>query len=107
MDQNKVLLCKVLDPDMHFYFLPGGHVKHGESVQHALLRELREETGFECRIKKFLGCLEYSFKPDNDNVCHNHEYNFVFQAESKDLTCNKKISCPEKHIKLGAEVAKA
>ena len=62
IDQGHIFLCKPLDLPINFYFLPGGHVEHGESVETSLLHELMEETGAHCKIKKFLGCLEYSFK---------------------------------------------
>lgn len=63
IDQRHILLCKTLDLPVIFYFLPGGHVEHGESVETSLLRELMEETGAQYKIKRFLGCLEYRFEP--------------------------------------------
>ncbi len=57
---DKILLCKTLDLEISFYFLPGGHIEHGESAENSLLRELKEETSADCKIKRFLGCLEYS-----------------------------------------------
>tara|TARA_B110000459_G_C16623323_1_gene503239 strand:+ start:5804 stop:6022 length:219 start_codon:yes stop_codon:yes gene_type:complete len=55
--QDKILLCKTVDIDLNFYYMPGGHIENGESAEIALHRELQEETGFECKITKFLGCL--------------------------------------------------
>lgn len=100
IDQNHILLCKTLDLEKNFYFLPGGHVEHGESVEISLLRELVEETGSEVRIKRFLGCLEYSFEPGANSICHNHEYNFIFEVESDNLKLQNKIPQLEKHIEL-------
>lgn len=97
---NKILLCKTLDLDVNFYFLPGGHVEHGESAEECCLRELKEEAGVEGKIEKFLGCLEYSFEPGHSSICHNHEYNFIFEVHSNELKSDKKIICPEKHIEL-------
>lgn len=37
------------------YFLPGGGIEQGEKAIDALLREVREETGIEVQIEKFLG----------------------------------------------------
>lgn len=100
IDQDHILLCKTLDLPMNFYFLPGGHVEHGESVEASLLRELIEETEAQCKIKRFLGCLEYSFEPEHSSICHNHEYNFVFEAESESLKLEKRIPNLEAHIEL-------
>lgn len=100
IDQNNILLCKTLDLAIRFYFLPGGHIENRESAEKSLLRELKEETGVDCQIKRFLGCLEYSFKPGHSSICHNHEYNFIFEAESPDLKSTQTIISPEKHIEL-------
>ena len=100
IDQDNILLCRTLDLPISFYFLPGGHVEHGESVERSLLRELMEETGAHCKIKRFLGCLEYSFEPGHSSICHNHEYNFIFEAESESLKIEKKIPQLETHIEL-------
>jgi len=99
IDQGHILLCKTLDLEVSFYFLPGGHVEHGESVETALLRELMEETGSQCKIKRFLGCLEYSFEPGHSSICHNHEYNFIFEVESG-MKLDNPIPQLEKHIAL-------
>ena len=100
MDQDHILLCKTLDLAISFYFLPGGHVEHGESVETSLLRELWEETGNICKIKRFLGCLEYHFEPGHSSICHNHEYNFIFEVESDALKINHKIPKLETHLEL-------
>ena len=100
IDQDHILVCKTLDLSIPFYFLPGGHVEHGESVETPLLRELVEESGAECRIKRFLGCLEYSFEPGHSSICHNHEYNFIFEVESDTLKINNKIQQLEPHLEL-------
>jgi 8-oxo-dGTP pyrophosphatase MutT (NUDIX family) len=99
-DEGKILLCKTLELKISFYFLPGGHIEHGESAENSLLRELKEETGIDCKLKKFLGCLEYSFEPESSSICHNHEYSFIFEAESEHFKSDRKITCPEKHIEL-------
>jgi len=100
IDQDYILLCKTLDLPVSFYFLPGGHVEHGESVETSLLRELIEETGVVCKIKRFLGCLEYSFEPGHSSICHNHEYNFIFEVESDALKSEHNIPQFEAHIEL-------
>lgn len=100
IDCEQILLCKTLDLEENFYFLPGGHVEHGESVEISLLRELVEETGSEGKIKRYLGCLEYRFEPGANSICHNHEYNFIFEVESDSLKSQNQIPQLEKHIQL-------
>lgn len=100
LDQDHILLCKTLDLPVNFYFLPGGHVEHGESVIETVERELLEESGFKCRVKRMLGCLEYSFEPGYSSICHNHEYNFIFELESDDLKVNTVIPQLEEHLEL-------
>ena len=100
IDHNHILLCKTLDLKNNFYFLPGGHVEHGESVETSLLRELVEETGSEGKIKRFLGCLEYSFEFGANSICHNHEYNFIFEVELNNLKLKSEIPQLEKQIEL-------
>lgn len=100
LDQDHILLCKTRDLPMSFYFLPGGHIEHGESAEVAVLRELLEESGTQCRIKRFLGCLEHSFEPGHSSICHNHEYNFFFEAESDFLKVQIPLAFLEDHIEL-------
>jgi 8-oxo-dGTP diphosphatase len=100
IDRGSILLCKTLDLPHNFYFLPGGHVEHSESAESSLLRELVEETGAHAKIKRFLGCLEYSFEPGYSSICHNHEYNFIFEVESDSLKSDRPIPRFEEHIEL-------
>jgi len=100
IDQQYILLCKTLDLPISFYFLPGGHIEHGESAESAVIREVFEESGSQCVIKRFLGCLEYSFEPGHSSICHNHEYNFIFEAKSDSLKHNTLIPQREDHIQL-------
>ncbi len=100
IDHAHILLCRTTDLAINFYFLPGGHIKHKESAETAVLRELTEETGASCTIKRFLGCLEHSFEPGHSSICHNHEYNFIFEAESDALKIHIPIPRLEEHIEL-------
>jgi len=44
-----------------WYFLPGGELSPGETVEHALRRGIGEETGFDIRALDFVGCLEHVY----------------------------------------------
>lgn len=100
IDQEHILICKTLDLDPPFYFLPGGHIEHKESAENAVLRELMEEANAHGRIKRFLGVLEHSFTPGHNSICHDHEYNFYFEVESDALKFPSNPKQTEKHISL-------
>ena len=98
IDQDHILLCKTLDCPIDFYFLPGGHIEHKESAEQAVLRELMEEAGANGTIRRLLGCLEHIFEPGHNSICHNHEYNFVFEVESERLKKHIPVPKCEDHI---------
>ncbi len=56
---GKYLLQNRVKADWQGYALPGGHVEPGESIVHAVVREMREETGLTvlrprlCGVKQF------------------------------------------------------
>ena len=92
---GKLLMC--VNSKFPFYFLPGGHIEHGESAAYALERELEEELGLVCTTQRFLGCFEYSFIPNNPDKCHSHEYNFIYLVDAPDLDGNVVPQSPEDH----------
>ena len=100
IDHDHLLLCQAIDLPGNFYFLPGGHIEHGESAKTALRREIAEEIGVKAEIERFLGCLEYQFEPVHDHICHNHEYNLVFRAKLSGLHYKMPVPQLESHIKL-------
>ncbi len=60
--------------------LPGGFVEVGETVEQAILRELREEIGLSCEIKRLVGV--YS-EPGRDPRFH--VVSVVFLLDAYDL----------------------
>ena len=45
-------------------FLPGGHVRYGESMKIALVRELKEELGLQAEVGLYLGVVEHTWLDD-------------------------------------------
>ena len=55
-DCNEILLeTRARPPFINRYCIPGGHVDYGETVEHAALRELHEETSIKARLATILG----------------------------------------------------
>ncbi|EEM40793.1 MutT/NUDIX [Bacillus thuringiensis serovar sotto str. T04001] len=60
IEDEKVLLVKQKVANRN-WSLPGGRVENGETLEEAIIREMREETGLEVKIKKLLYVCD---KPD-------------------------------------------
>ncbi|MGH8398901.1 MAG: NUDIX domain-containing protein [Gammaproteobacteria bacterium] len=74
-DRSIVLIERRNPP--HGWALPGGFVDVGESLEHAAVREAKEETGLEISLKVLLGC--YS-NPARD--ARGHTVSAVYVAEA-------------------------
>jgi colanic acid biosynthesis protein WcaH len=58
-----VLLCKRKNnPAKDRFWLPGGRIFKGESLEHAVKRKLKEETGLKAKSIKFVGNYTNYFK---------------------------------------------
>ena len=72
---NKLLLCKNISKG--FYFLPGGGLEEGETINQGIKRELKEELGIDSNkiiIDKDINVIEHIFEDNNINY---HEINLV------------------------------
>ena len=52
-EQRQVLLCHRGDVDL--WNLPGGQVERGETTRQAVIREVKEETGFDVAVNRLAG----------------------------------------------------
>jgi 8-oxo-dGTP pyrophosphatase MutT (NUDIX family) len=64
---GKVLLQKTSDDTG--YAFPGGHVEFGETNEESLIREFKEETGTDIKVKEIKWVAEIFF-PWGDKPCH-------------------------------------
>jgi len=54
-DENgRVLVQHGLTSGNDFYRLPGGHVRFREKLEDCVIREVREETGLDVEVNRFL-----------------------------------------------------
>lgn len=102
---EKILLIKQYGRD--FFILVAGYVNRGEQLEHAALRELKEETGMTAAKVRFNRTK--FFEPSNTLMC-----NFtVFVEDDSELSPNKEIDSFEwfsfedarKNIKPGSLAA--
>lgn len=90
---NYILLCK--NKKFEHYFLPGGHVEFGDSIEKTIYKEMQEELGiYENLISniKFKNYLEHTYGEGDD---FHHELNMIFSA---DLDKNFEVVSQEDHI---------
>ena len=81
---DAILLVKQ-DYGKRYWSLPGGMVESGESVDQAAIREVKEETGLDIRVKRVVGL--YS-KPSEDALA----ITFEGEVTSGSLTPSNEIS---------------
>ena len=56
VDDGKIVLIQRLNnPYKDYWALPGGFVEYGEKVEHAAIREAKEETGLNIKLNKLVG----------------------------------------------------
>ncbi|PIS42040.1 MAG: hypothetical protein COT24_05610 [Candidatus Kerfeldbacteria bacterium CG08_land_8_20_14_0_20_40_16] len=92
---NKILLCASNDQPP-IYYLPGGHLEFGETLEECLKREVKEETAAEVKSMKFLRLFENHFHWRGED---HHEINLLYDIALKSKDPNK-IKCLENHISI-------
>jgi colanic acid biosynthesis protein WcaH len=84
---NFLLLKRNNPPVKGEWWLPGGRVRKGESLEEAVKREALEETGLKCRIIHQVGVISQVF-PE----CHTISIYYLAEAESSKVKLNEEHS---------------
>jgi len=105
-DNSKVLLC--LRTDKEVWNLPGGRVELGESPWAAVVREVKEETGLDVKIKSLLGV---SSKPEKSDfaflfLCLPVSGELTLNNEAKDLRYFSVDEIPENTLSKQVSIIK-
>ncbi len=66
-NQEVLLLKRLKSPEKCSWTIPGGSVEFGETIEEAVIREVREEVGVEINLFKLLGVTNYI---DNNEKYH-------------------------------------
>lgn len=84
IDEGRVLMVRN-DADPYYYSVGGG-VKHGEALEAAAMREVREETGWEFAIDRLVFIHENFFRGKGENFdglnCHELAFYFLMKWDS-------------------------
>lgn len=75
IDRNRILAMR--DERSPYFYLPGGRVKLGETAEHAVLREVREELNITAEIIRPLWLNQAFFTQDVDGLNY-HELCLYF-----------------------------
>ncbi len=78
-EKKRVLLCHRRDYDL--WNLPGGGLENGEAPWECAIRETKEETGLDVKIKKLSGI--YS-KPEKDEIV----FQYICEVVDGEITLN-------------------
>lgn len=89
-EEKQVLLQKRADVEL--WGIPSGHIEIGETVSEAAIREVKEETNLDIRIKKLIGVYSEPdsqvFAYPNGKVVHFITTCFLAEITAGEPSCN-------------------
>ena len=87
---GKILLVRAKNTGK--YWFPGGAVEIGETIEDALHREVREETGIEIKVEKFLKFGEMFFYYDPEDLAfQNIAFFYLCSPETTELIADELV----------------
>jgi 8-oxo-dGTP pyrophosphatase MutT (NUDIX family) len=84
MENGHVLLHKQVDDS--YWALPGGGIELGEASEETIVREMKEELGYEVEVERTVWMAETFFEHRGDPM---HEVAFYYLLKTKDLLFKK------------------
>ncbi len=98
IDKGNVLLLETKHTGK--YWFPGGAVELGETLEESMKRELKEETGIEIEVEKFLKVNEIFFYYDPlDEAYHNFSFFYLCKPKTTTLMADDLVDPEEESIK--------
>lgn len=86
-NNGKILMIqRTNEPSKDYWCLPGGFINYQEKPEEAILREVKEETGVNIKIKSLIGVYRIDNDPRGVNI------DIIYEAETK-----RKIFLSEEH----------
>jgi ADP-ribose pyrophosphatase YjhB (NUDIX family) len=76
MEGDRILLAKHKKGGKSYWVLPGGGVEEGESLSETAIREIKEETNLDIKVRKLIFISE-GLPPDK----HRHVIDFFFTGK--------------------------
>jgi len=86
--QGEVLICKSTKYHTK-YIIPGGHIELGESMEDALVREVKEETGLDVYDLKLISLKDSAESKEIDP--HFIFIDYICRTDSTDITLNHEL----------------
>ncbi len=105
---NAILLLRKYNGD---WVLPKGRVEKDEQIQEAALREVREETGVDAQVERYLGEIHYTYKEnwDETNRIHKTVHWYMMKSRNMDTVPQKEegfVEAKYVHMDKAVEIAK-
>ncbi|MDY3052622.1 MAG: NUDIX hydrolase [Ndongobacter sp.] len=81
VDGNSVLVLKKYRGD---WVLPKGRLEKDETLEQAALREVREESGVDCEIIRYVGFVKYNYRHSNgERVQKTVHYYYMIEKKGR------------------------
>jgi len=80
--RTRILLVKWRNPSgQKVWGFPGGHIKIGEKVKDAVIREVEEETGYQIEVNRLLGVYDNIIRDVSSKKTIAHIINIIWMAK--------------------------